>query len=228
MQIAGQVNRVLRPLGLELHRVQPGGPLRSYRPKPNKRLAHFRHLVELIDDVPGDIVECGVGSGKTLYMLAALTEHGKQPRRIWGFDSFRGLPPPAPEDRADSAPAKIRAGKYAHSREEIESRLIGYGISRRSLGKRVILVPGYFPAGFPRYSGDPIALLHLDVDLYRSHKDCLEWFEPLVARGGVIAFDEYRNPTWPGATQAIDEHFGDPPPGIQKAADWNRWFLVKR
>jgi hypothetical protein len=43
----------------------------------------------------------------------------------------------------------------------------------------------------------------------------------------VIAFDEYRNPTWPGATQAIDEYFGDPPPGLRKAPDWNRWFLVK-
>jgi O-methyltransferase len=89
-------------------------------------------------------------------------------------------------------------------------------------------VEGYFPAGFDRYSGEPIALLHLDVDLYQSHKHCLEWFEPLVAPGGVIAFDEYRNPTWPGATQAIDEYFGDPPPGIRKARDWNRWFLVKR
>ena len=227
MQIARQVNRALRPFGLEVHRVQPGEPMRAYQAKPNKRLAYFRHLVDLIDEVPGDIVECGVGSGKTLYMLAALTETGKRPRRVWGFDSFQGLPPPAPEDRPDTAPRKIRAGKYAHSREEIEARLLAYGISQRSLNERFILVQGFFPAGFERYSGKPIALLHLDVDLYRSHKDCLEWFEPLVAPGGVIAFDEYRNPSWPGATQAIDEYFGDPPPGLRKAPDWNRWFLVR-
>jgi O-methyltransferase len=201
--------------------------MRAYQSKPNKRLAHFQHLVELIDDVSGDIVECGVGSGKTLYMLAMLTRHGKHPRRLWGFDSFEGLPPPAPEDRADTAPRKIRAGKYAHGEDEVRARLISYGISKRSLRERFVLVPDYFPAGFPRYSGEPIALLHLDVDLYQSHKDCLEWFEPLVAPGGVIAFDEYRNPSWPGATQAIDEYFGDPPPGIQKAPNWNRWFLVK-
>jgi predicted O-methyltransferase YrrM len=105
--------------------------------------------------------------------------------------------------------------------------LIEYGISRRSLNERFTLVEGYFPAGFERYSG-AIALLHVDVDLYQSHRDCLERFEPLVAPGGVIAFDEYRNPTWPGATRAIDEYFGDRPSRIQKAPDWNRWFLIKR
>jgi hypothetical protein len=202
--------------------------MRTYQTKPNKRLAYFQHLVALIDDVPGDVVECGVGSGKTLYMLAELTQGGEHPRQIWGFDSFRGLPPPAPEDRAETAPRKIRAGKYAHSREEIEARLAAYGIPQRSVTERFTLVEGYFPTGFERYSAEPIALLHLDVDLYQSHKHCLEWFEPIVAPGGVIAFDEYRNPTWPGATQAIDEYLGDPPPGIRKAPDWNRWFLVKR
>jgi macrocin-O-methyltransferase TylF-like protien len=144
VQIARQVNRALRPFGLEVHRVQPGEPMRAYQAKPNKRLAYFRHLVGLIDEVPGDIVECGVGTGKTLYMLAALTENGKRPRRVWGFDSFQGLPPPAPEDRPETAPRKIRAGKYAHSREEIEARLLAYGISQRSLDERFILVQASF------------------------------------------------------------------------------------
>ena len=102
-----------------------------------------------------------------------------------------------------------------------------YGISQAQLEERFILVKGYFPATFPQYSGDRIALLHLDVDLYQSYKDCLEWFEPKVAPGGVIAFDEYGRRGWVGATRAIDEYFGGPPPGIQKSDKLNRWFLIK-
>jgi predicted O-methyltransferase YrrM len=83
---------------------------------------------------------------------------------------------------------------YAHSENEVRARLVGYGITRSQLRKRFTFVEGYFPDGFARYSGGPIALLHIDVDLYQSNKVCLEWFEPLVAPGGVIAFDEYRNP----------------------------------
>jgi predicted O-methyltransferase YrrM len=196
--------------------------------RPNRRLRHFRHLVRLIEGVPGDIVECGVGAGKTLYMLAALTEQGRHERRIWAFDSFAGLPPPAPEDRADAAPQGIRTGLYAHSEAEVRARLLDYGVTKAQLRRRFTFVQGFFPQGFPQYSGDPIALLHLDADLYRSNRDCLEWFEPLVAPGGVIAFDEYRNPAWVGATRAIDEYYGGPPPGIQEGPIRNRWFLVKR
>jgi len=203
--------------------------MRPYETKkrPNRRLRHFQHLVGLIEQVPGDVVECGVGAGKTLYMLAALTEHGRYPRRVWAFDSFAGLPPPTPEDQADGAPRTIRAGIYAHSEDEVRARLVEYGITKAQLRKRFTFVEGYFPDGFPQYSGGPIALLHLDVDLYQSNKVCLEWFEPLVAPGGVIAFDEYRNPAWVGATRAIDEYYGGAPPGIREGPIRNRWFLVK-
>lgn len=78
MRLSGSVNKALRPSGVELRRVQPGEPMRTYEMKtrPNRRLRHFQHLVGLIEDVPGDVVECGVGAWKTRYMLAALIEHG--------------------------------------------------------------------------------------------------------------------------------------------------------
>jgi O-methyltransferase len=227
MRLSRLVNKALRPCGLELRRVQPGEPMREHRTRPNKRLLYFQHLVELIEDVPGDIVECGVGAGKTLYMLAALTAHGKNKRHLWGFDSFEGLPPPTPEDEPGSAPQKIRGGMYAHSENEVRARLISYGVTNAQLKRRFTFVKGFFPETFPRYPGGPIALLHIDVDLYQSNRDCLEWFEPLVVPGGVIAFDEYRNPAWVGATLAIDQYFGGSPPGIRKAPIKNRWFLIK-
>ena len=225
MQLSRLVNSALHPLGVELRRLPAEKPVRQR--EPDKRLRHFQHLVELIEDVPGDIVECGVGAGKSLCMLGLLTEGGKQPRRVWGFDSFKGLPEPAPEDEPDTDPRTIRAGKYAYRETDVRARMVSYGVSKEQLKKRFVFVKGYFPDSFPQYSGGPIALLHLDVDLYQSYKHCLEWFAPLVAPGGVIAFDEYRHATWAGATRAIEEYFGSPPPGIQKAPGWNRWFLIK-
>jgi hypothetical protein len=191
------------------------------------RFLHFEHLLELVENVPGDIVECGVGAGKSLFMLGLLTEDRKHPRRLWGFDSFQGLPAPAHEDEPDSAPKRIKAGKYAHSEAEVRARMISNGISETNLAKRFVFVQGYFPTSFPQYAGKRVALLHLDVDLYQSYKDCLEWFEPKVARGGAITCDEYRQPKWIGATRAIEEYYGGPPPGIQKSPHWDRWFWIK-
>lgn len=230
-------NIALRPLGFELRRLPSREPPRSSsaswrRPsrdnKTFKRSLHFQHLVELIEDVPGDIVECGVGAGKSLFLLGVLTDGGRHLRRVWGFDSFQGLPDPSPHDRVDRRPQKVKAGKLSHGEEEVRARMIGYGTSETKLANRFVFVAGYFPHSFPQYPGGLIALLHLDVDLYQSYKDCLEWFEPMVVPGGVIAFDEYRSANWPGATPAIEEYYGGPPPGIQRSPHWNRWFLVKR
>jgi O-methyltransferase len=192
------------------------------------RYLHYRHALELLEDVPGDIVECGVGRGKSLFMLAVLTERHRHPRRLWGFDSFQGLPEPSVFDEPDRAPERIKAGMYAFSEDKVRSYLIDRGISESTLAERFVFVEGYFPASFPKYTGDQIALLHLDVDLYQSFKDCLEWFEPRVAPGGVIAFDDYRTKDWPGATRAIEEYYGGRPPRIEKSPYSKRgWFLTK-
>jgi hypothetical protein len=110
-------------------------------------------------------VECGVGAGKSLFLLGVLTDGGRHPRRVWGFDSFQGLPAPSPQDRGDRRPEKIKAGKLSHSEEEVRARMISYGTSETKLANRFVHVAGYFPHSFPQYTGGPIALLHLDVDL---------------------------------------------------------------
>jgi hypothetical protein len=182
-----------------------------------RRIRYFQHLVELIDDVPGDIVECGVNKGASLLMLAALTEDGRYPRRVWGFDSFEGLPGRAPQDEPDRKPDLIKAGRLAESEAAVRIRLLRSGISRKEFESRFVLVKGWFPTTFADYADGPIALLHLDVDLYQSYKDCLEWLEPRVAAGGVIAFDEYEG-KWVGARRAIEEYFGGHRRGSRETA----------
>ncbi|HKP19354.1 MAG TPA: TylF/MycF/NovP-related O-methyltransferase [Gaiellaceae bacterium] len=239
MRLSSVANKVLRPAGLELRRVPHPVPAAAPAPaaegdekgaretKRFKRSLHFRHLVGLIDDVRGAIVECGVGAGKSMFLLATMTEGGRHPRTLWGFDSFQGLPAATPEDEAETMTRKLRAGKFAHSEDDVRAYLVSYGMDEAKVAERIVLVPGYFPDSFEQYDGGPIALLHLDVDLYQSYKDCLEFFEPLVVPGGVVAFDEYRSPQWPGAAKSIDEYYGGPPPGAQTSPHWNRWFLVK-
>jgi hypothetical protein len=228
MTLLHLLNVPLRPLGLELrHRSKRELVPWYLQGKQKRRFFYLRHLVQVIENVPGEIVECGVGGGLSLGMLGLLTEDGEQRRRIWGFDSFEGLPEPSAQDEAHREPERVKAGRLAHGEAEVRAGLVGAGFSNRDLKRRFVLVKGFFPVSFPQYSGDRIALLHLDVDLYQSYKDCLEWFEPLVVPGGVIAFDEYRSRHWVGATAAVDEYFGGPPPGIQRSSRLNRWFWIK-
>ncbi len=49
-----------------------------------------------------------------------------------------------------------------------------------------------------------------------------------VAPGGIVAFDEYNSPAWPGATQAIDEFFADRPEQIVKSSVVDLYYVVKQ
>lgn len=59
------------------------------------------------------------------------------------------------------------------------------------------------------------ALLHLDCDLYESHKLSLENLYGKIQPGGVIMFEEYGDTRWPGASKAIDVFLSDKPEHVQ-------------
>jgi len=166
-----------------------------------KRLILFSRLLDRMEEVPGDIVECGVADGKGLVMLALAIENTSQQRTIVGFDSFSGLPPPTRED-LDAPEPRAKEGRFAASTETCLRRLRNAGCSAE-----VQLVEGWFKDTLPKYNGQ-IALLSLDADLYESTRLALEHLWPRVSVGGFLVLDEYNTPaTWPGERKAVDEYF---------------------
>ena len=83
-------------------------------------------------------------------------------------------------------------------------------------GDAVQTVPDFVKA---KGNGLRVALLNLDVDLYKPTKAALEHFVPSMVRGGIIVLDEYAVDTFGGESKAVDEYFqqkfGKRPP-IQK------------
>lgn len=168
------------------------------------QLLFFQRLLDRVRGVEGDIVECGVAGGRSLALLASLARHGEQPRHVWGFDWWRGLPAGTAEDLAANSPA-ARPGLFAEtSEQEVLMRLEQHGVTLPL--QDVTLVNGHFRETLQR-AQPPIALLHLDVDLYESYLECLTHLWPKLADGGITVFDEYEHPSWPGATRAVDEYF---------------------
>jgi len=199
----------------------------------NKRwLAHFLYLkglFDLIADVEGDMVECGVGHGHSFFKLCCLACFENKHRMVYGFDSFEGFPEPSAEDDSPRDPKK---GEWkVSSVEKIERLLVDRGrIESSFVENNVRLVRGFFDESLTKYDGRSVALLHLDVDLYESYKVTLEHFWPMVAKGGVALFDEYKNleGVFPGASKAIDEFFGDLLPHMQYSKLANRYYIVKQ
>jgi len=194
------------------------------------RFFYLKRMFDKISDVKGDIVECGVGMAGTFQILALLVEQERGGiRKLFGFDSFRGFPQPTAEDISPRNPKK---GEWNYlTIEEAREVLFKCEIDPQFLESQIYLIDGFFAETLPKYKDkiSSIALLHLDVDLYRSYKECLEHLFPKVVKGGVVLFDEYigEEHNWPGAKKAIDEYFQGTKYKIQRDDQYNKYFLIK-
>lgn len=161
-----------------------------------------KHICE--ENIPGNFVECGVsGGGSTALMAAVIKRYTKQPRWLYAFDSFEGMPTPTEQDKLNGIPAEATGwgtGTCAApeaSVREICSKLSALDILRT--------IKGYFQDTLPEIRDfvGMIALLHMDGDWYESTKTILHNLYDRVVNDGFIQVDDYGN--WDGCRQAIHE-----------------------
>ncbi|MCW3013567.1 MAG: glycosyl transferase, family 2/macrocin-O-methyltransferase family protein [Solirubrobacterales bacterium] len=141
----------------------------------------------LADDVPGDLVECGVWrGGASIFLRGALAAYGVTDRTVWACDSFAGLPAPGSEhDIQDLSPDV--APELAVSQDRVASHFEAFGL----LDDQVRFVEGYFENTMPDLEVGTIALLRLDGDYYSSTMTVLDALYDSVAPGGFIVVDDY-------------------------------------
>lgn len=224
MPIKKIAKKVLGSMGYDLRKKSDAVGI----PISVKALRVFRGLLdafERVSRVPGDVVECGVERGRSFLCLAHLVESEGPSRRLWGYDSFEGFPEPSAEDASSRTTKK---GQFSQtSVADVLLVMKQAGIQKEFIEKRVTLVPGFFDKSLKSSSPDTIALLHLDVDLYQSYRDCLDVLYPKVSPGGVILFDEYEDKEFPGAKKAVDEFFGAKNVAVQQSPVSLKYFAVK-
>ena len=168
------------------------------------------HLIGETNQVTGDIAECGVFQGATLVPVTHFLAEQKDTRQIIGFDSFEGFGKAAEvESAVDSS------GHIDLETKMFQNTSVGLIQSKLALTKtttaRLKLVKGYFEKSLPSHSDHRFSFVHLDCDLASSYITCLEFFYPRLNRGGIILFDEYLDPVYTAATEAIDGFFAGKP-----------------
>jgi O-methyltransferase len=157
-----------------------------------QRLTSLQHCVEtvLADDIPGDLVECGVWrGGACILMRAVLAAYGDETRCVWLADSFAGVP------RSDAANYKadkgLRLDRYAPilavPETEVRANFQRYGL----LDDQVRFLPGWFKDTLHDAPIDCIALLRVDGDLYESTIQALDALYPRLSPGGFCIIDDY-------------------------------------
>lgn len=155
-------------------------------------------------NVPGNFVECGVAAGGSSALLAyVIAKYSQQPRWLYSFDTFEGMPTPGSEDTHQGLGAEATGWGSGTCAAPLES--LQDVCSKLGVWELVRPVKGLFQETLPvkRDWLGMIALLHLDGDWYDSTKAILENLYDRVSNGGVFQVDDYGY--WEGCRRAVHE-----------------------
>jgi hypothetical protein len=153
---------------------------------------HIASLVLAAGKVEGDIAEVGVAYGATAKIISTF----KGNKELHLFDTFDGIPFVSDEDDPS-----IVIGDCKISLEVVQKNLEDE--------KNIRFYKGTFPITASSISDRKFALVHLDVDIYQSTKDALNFFYPRLNKGGILFCHDYSY--YKGVKKAVDEFFADKP-----------------
>lgn len=140
--------------------------------------------------IPGDIAEVGAYKGGSSKIIC----EAKGDRNFYVFDNFEGG---LPEVDGVLDPAFFK-GQFDASYDEAKKYLSPY--------KNTYVYKGIFPQIASPVLDKKFSFVHLDVDTYKSTKDCLEFFYSRMNQGGILISHDYISP---GVKKAFNEFFAD-------------------
>lgn len=164
------------------------------------------------NDIPGDIVECGVWKGGSMMLSAlSLMQLKDTVRKLYLYDTFEGMTEPTCFDvrASDNFRAKLKYDKFKSNGikwdyaplEKVKKNLFSTGYPAENL----IFIKGKVEETLLQIIPDKISILRLDTDWYESTYHELNYLFPKLSKNGIVIIDDYGH--WKGAKRATDQYF---------------------
>jgi O-methyltransferase len=141
-----------------------------------------------LNGISGDYAEFGCNAGGSFQAAYRAIDSLGVKRHMWAVDSWQALPDDHPRD---AHPAWALGVGGAGGVDNFHAACERNGVAREAYST----VEGYYKDSLPPLGadGDPadIALAYIDCDLYSSTVTVLEFLEPRLKHGMIVAFDDY-------------------------------------
>jgi O-methyltransferase len=153
-------------------------------------------LDNVIANIEGDILEVGVWRGGTGGIMAKKLSMLDPSRTLYLADTFEGVV------KATKNDSKYIGGEHSDTSLNLVNELL-----TNKLGlKNYKILKGIFPDDTgSEIENHKIAMAHVDVDVYQSTKEIVEWIWPRLSIGGVIFYDDYGFTPCDGVIKFVNE-----------------------
>jgi len=154
------------------------------------------NLVEQVAPLEGALMEVGVWRGGSGALIAEQAKtHGIQDP-VYLCDTFTGVVKAGENDSA------YRGGEHADTDRSIVEKLTSQTFDLPN----VRILQGMFPEETGvEAEASSFRFCHIDVDVYQSAKDVLNWVWPKLVPGGIVVYDDYAFPSTTGITKHVEE-----------------------
>jgi O-methyltransferase len=142
--------------------------------------------------ISGNYLEVGVWRGGSALLLGKSI--GNSSKVLYLADTFEGVVNSGPHD------STYTDGEHADTNAADVKRFLD-----ENLEAPFKILVGEFPSATGHLVPGKLALVHIDVDVYESGKQILEWCTPKMSKGGVIIFDDYGFLSTDGITKLVNE-----------------------
>lgn len=177
-----------------------------------KLLARFQ-LFEMVKDIPGDIVECGVFKGTGLFTFLKLKRYycPNSLKKVIGFDFFdtEALVDSLSNQDKEAMSTLFSGRNFKHEesfKEALEYQILKSGFQEHEFE----LIQGNISKTVAEFTktkpGAKISLLYMDLDVEDPTYDALNSLWDRVSSGGVVVFDEYAYHNW-SESIGVDKFF---------------------
>ena len=158
------------------------------------QLVHKMHSLD-----PGAaILEVGVWRGGTAGIMSQQLANLKSNATIYLADTFSGVA------KAGANDSFYSGGEHSDTSQQIVEDVL----KNKSRYTHYKILKGIFPDDTAQQvtATERFGLCHIDVDVYDSAKDILEWVWNKMGPGAVVVFDDYGFHSCTGVTKLVEEY----------------------
>jgi O-methyltransferase len=149
------------------------------------------HLAHRIFPKGGTCLEFGVFRGNSYLYQAMYIKEKYTNSKLAGFDSWMGLPDENPSVWRPRLHAK---GEYCSTKDVVLEKLSKAGLTN---DPRLSFVDGFFSESCTlelQKKFNDIIFINIDVDIYQSTIELLDFVKPLLRPGVILYWDDWKDP----------------------------------